>query len=339
MNRTIKISIIIPVYNVERYLRECLDSILNQSLADLEIILINDGSTDSSLNILEEYAEKDSRFIVVSQENQGAGTARNRGIELAKGEYLAFVDPDDYIETDAMEILYNYIKKNNAQVVQFRYREFNDYSKKYSKPAPFPKILKKNNNEYYNMKDIKRGHLYRFGMAVWNRIYSAEFIKDSHIVFAPARCNEDNLFSLSMLIKADKIYYLDKVLYTYRCRKSSITAGISDINFEVFRVIELFKRFLIQNNLFDELEYEFKEYMLNLLVFSYQRIPNSSHEKFKNRCLEFISEKEFNKIKSKFFNYKITERIFSIKNKRAGGLKYKVITIFGITIIKPAVKK
>lgn len=93
----IKASIILPVYNVEKYLPRCLDSLLNQTLNELEFICIDDGSTDKSLDILRRYARKDSRFIIVTQENQGSGVARNKGLQLAKGKYIAFLDPDDWI--------------------------------------------------------------------------------------------------------------------------------------------------------------------------------------------------------------------------------------------------
>ena len=97
-----KVSIIIPVYNVEKYLKKCLNCIVNQTLTDFEVICINDGSTDNSLEILNEYAKNDKRFIVISQENQGQGVARNRCLELVKGEYIQFIDPDDWVETNML---------------------------------------------------------------------------------------------------------------------------------------------------------------------------------------------------------------------------------------------
>ena len=106
-----KVSIVIPVYNVEKYLRECLDSVVNQSLRDIEIICINDGSTDNSFKILEEYKSKEIRLQVLSQKNGGQSKARNAGLEVATGEYIYFLDSDDYIKTDALEILYKIAKK------------------------------------------------------------------------------------------------------------------------------------------------------------------------------------------------------------------------------------
>ena len=112
----IKISVIIPVYNVEKYLRECLDSLINQSFKDFEVICIDDGSTDKSYKILEEYSQKDSRIKVLKQEHNGAGAARNLGIEIAKGKYIQFLDSDDYFEPNMLEELYNTAEKFGADM-------------------------------------------------------------------------------------------------------------------------------------------------------------------------------------------------------------------------------
>lgn len=116
-----KVSVIIPVYNVEKYLRECLDSVINQTLSDIEIICINDGSTDNSLGILKEYAEKDSRIKIITQENQGQGVARNNAIEAAQGEYLVFVDPDDFLDSEALEVINKSFSDSAVDIIQFDY--------------------------------------------------------------------------------------------------------------------------------------------------------------------------------------------------------------------------
>ena len=111
-----KISVIIPVYNVERFLKKCLESVINQTLSDLEIICINDGSTDKSLSILNSFAQKDNRIIVINQDNQGQSCARNAGLSIATGKYIGFVDSDDWIDLDFYEKLYNTAKKYNADI-------------------------------------------------------------------------------------------------------------------------------------------------------------------------------------------------------------------------------
>lgn len=116
MTRKFNISVIIPVYNVKKYLRRCLDSLVNQTISDIEIICINDGSTDSSLEILKEYAKKDERIKIINQENQKQGAARNRGLEVAQGEFITFVDSDDWVDADYLEELYNAIINSNVNI-------------------------------------------------------------------------------------------------------------------------------------------------------------------------------------------------------------------------------
>ncbi len=120
-----KVSIIIPVYNVEKYLKECLNSVVNQTLKEIEIICVDDGSTDNSLSILEEYAKKDNRINLLKQENSGAGAARNKGLDSARGEYIYFLDSDDFLELNAIEILYNQIAKNQADICFFKFYKYN----------------------------------------------------------------------------------------------------------------------------------------------------------------------------------------------------------------------
>ena len=116
----IRISVIVTVYNTSKYLRRCMDSIIHQSLKDIEIICIDDGSTDESLEILKEYSRKDNRVIVISQENSGAGAARNTGMQYAKGKYLSFLDSDDFFEENLLELAYKYAEKDSADFVVYK---------------------------------------------------------------------------------------------------------------------------------------------------------------------------------------------------------------------------
>ena len=175
-----EISVIIPVYNVEKYLRSCLDSLLNQTFKDLEFICIDDGSTDNSAHILYEYAQKDPRFTIMQQKNQGQGVARNNGIQVAKGKYIAFVDPDDWVESNMFEILVKKIRESNAEIIQFNYKEHNEYtknSKNYNIIKSLSSVMTydENGNAYYTWQDIKNKILY-FELHAWTRIYSKEFI-------------------------------------------------------------------------------------------------------------------------------------------------------------------
>ena len=126
-----KISIIVPVYNTEKYLEKCLNSLISQTLEDIEILCINDGSTDNSIKILEQYANRDSRIKIINKKNAGVSAARNTGISQAKGEYLGFVDSDDYVDLNFYEKLYNTAKEYNASIAVAGIIRFNEFHKKY----------------------------------------------------------------------------------------------------------------------------------------------------------------------------------------------------------------
>ena len=235
----IKVSVILPVYNVGQYLKECLDTVINQTLKEIEIICINDGSTDNSLEILNEYAKKDDRFIVLSQENQGQGVARNKGVELAKGKYIQFVDPDDWIELNMLDNLYNFAEEHNSQIVKFDYFEYNDYSGK-CKQHDFVKEIKDEYNydlnefPYYTWKLLKKGCLSNLDLHVWTYFYLSSFIKSNDIKFAPNNRGEDHLFADGAIVLSSKIDYLNKYLYFYRIRTGSSVRIKSDVNFCIF---------------------------------------------------------------------------------------------------------
>ena len=198
-NSNIKFSIIVPVYNVEKFLRESLDSIVAQTLKDFEVICVNDGSTDNSLEILNEYANNDSRIKVISQENQGQGVARNNAIDIAQGEYLLFVDPDDFIESNTLEVLYNKFHETDVDIIQFDYATCKEDGT-HKRVETFKKRLKKyfnysiKNNQIFNWHEIKKKNLEKMFLVIWDKAYKTSFIKEHNIKFAPNKIGEDQLF-------------------------------------------------------------------------------------------------------------------------------------------------
>lgn len=338
-NSLIKFSIIVPVYNVERFLQECLDSIVAQTLKDFEVICINDGSADNSLTILNEYATKDSRFKVISQTNQGQGIARNEAIKLAQGKYLLFVDPDDWIEPNTLEQVWKRAESTEANVVQFNYETYNDLTKK-RKERITHKLAQ---NKYrYNLKKLgffnwhtfKKGMFRELGLAIWNRAYRTDFIKMNNIEFAPNKHGEDHIFTIKSLILAKKIYYLNKTLYHYRNRANSSVNIASANNFSAFENIKLLQKFLQKENLLDSLQNEFEEYKLENLAHHYCCIPNNEMQNYLNLCKKMLSKQEYQKFLYIVNNVKLsqTEKFFSLKNNKIGGQKYKVLTILGLSI-------
>lgn len=215
------ISVIIPVYNVEMHLKKCLDSVLGQTLNDIEVIAINDGSTDNSLNILQQYSSKDARLKVINQPNQGVSAARNRGMKYAKGEYLGFIDSDDYIELKMYEELYKYAKKYGCDIVVTNVldEDMNDSKVSLNFVEGFTAI------NHDQMDDFLKDHFFQFGHAVWNKIFKRRLIEDNHILFHDYRevSSEDMLFNLSVVSCASNMYYLNQPFYHYVLHQNSLT--------------------------------------------------------------------------------------------------------------------
>lgn len=209
-----KVSIIVPVYNVEKYLRKCLDSLINQTLKDIEIICINDGSTDKSLEILEEYKNRDSRIILLNQENSGQSVARNRGIEIAKGEYLGFVDPDDWVDLDYYEKLYNAASTNDTDIAVGGIIRVTGIKKK--KFLNFEKeTITDNTNLKFELCDVPKKSY------VWNKIYKTEKLKEIGLEFEKGIFYEDCIFTPQALFYLRKIVTVPNIYYYYLRRGNS----------------------------------------------------------------------------------------------------------------------
>ncbi|EOP66407.1 MULTISPECIES: glycosyltransferase family 2 protein [Bacillus cereus group] len=252
-----KISVIVPIYNMECYLRRCLDSLIAQSYSDLEIITINDGSTDASLDILYEYAQKDSRIIVVEKENKGVSSARNMGIEMATGAYIGFVDPDDWIDKNMYESMYSAGVKENADIVMCTYvREFEHYSK--IKQFNCPRVFCYSGKEV-QLKAMRRlvgpvkdeianpEFLDAWG-TVWSKLYRAEIIKSNNLKFTDLNVigsNEDSLFNIHALYYAEIFVFLNEPYYHYwkgnsKSVASSYKPDLVDQWFTLYNLIESF---------------------------------------------------------------------------------------------------
>lgn len=208
-----KISIIVPVYNVERYLRDCLNSLINQTLSDIEIICVNDGSTDSSPRILEEYASKDSRIKVINKENSGYGASMNMGLAAAEGEYIGIVESDDFVKTTMYEELYNLAVKNNADVVKsdyYLYTTSNNQSRKIGIIKP------KYTGKVFSVKDYPK--ILKMPPSIWSSIYRREFLNKNNIRFqeSPGASFQDISFAFKTLSSAERLVFTNKTYLYYR---------------------------------------------------------------------------------------------------------------------------
>lgn len=205
-----KLSVIIPIYNMEGYLRECLDSVLGQTIDDLEALCIDDGSTDSSYTILQEYAEKDSRVRIVKQNNQGVSKARNNGIELAEGKYVIFMDPDDkYPSEDILERLYNAAEENQVSIAGGTFMDYHDGI--YNEEFP---------ERYYGYHFEKEGIIeytdYQFDFGYQRFIFEKKLLTDNNIFFKEYKRYQDPPFMVEAMIKAERFYGMNRPSYCYR---------------------------------------------------------------------------------------------------------------------------
>lgn len=211
-----KISIIVPIYNIELYLEKCIESILNQSFKEFELILVDDGSTDRCAEISNMYATKDSRIRVIHKKNGGLSSARNAGIEIAKYKYIAFVDGDDFIHKDMYKILYEEIIKNNSEIAICNFKKV--YNKNsISNSMENKRSVNLSNIDALNMLYSEKGA--EFTVA-WNKLYNKELFDD--IRFEYGKIHEDEFIAHKILYKAQKITYIEQELYYYVQREDSI---------------------------------------------------------------------------------------------------------------------
>ena len=212
-------SIIIPVYNVEAYLRDCLDSVLRQSFAGWEAVCVNDGATDGSPAILEEFAAIDSRFRVISQVNGGLSSARNTGLKAAKGDYVLFLDSDDWLEENALELLMN--NTDAEDMICFSGRRYFENEKGFHSPDILTERVYPTGMDYYNDNALQRRD-FAF-VCVVLRSYNRSFLIENGLFFREGIYHEDNLFTPIACFWAREVRVMNDCLYVYRVRDNSIT--------------------------------------------------------------------------------------------------------------------
>ena len=226
-----KISVIIPIYKVEKYLRLCLDSLCVQTLKDIEIICVNDGSPDNCGEILKEYEKKDKRFNTINQENLGSGPARNNGLDHAKGEFIGFVDPDDWVSPDYFEILYNRATICDADIsATANIVKVHKYQTKKSVGFQTKKII--------ISVEKRKNLIYRSGI-VWNKVFKKKLVDKYNIRFAETKSTgQDNPFNIIALATANKIATTTIGTYFYRVRSES---AINSRSLKDIGIVKIYK--------------------------------------------------------------------------------------------------
>ena len=280
------ISVIIPVYNIQQHLRECLDSVLGQSYPHLQVICVDDGSTDESPAILAEYAQKDPRVQVIRQQNAGPGAARNTGLEAATGEYVIFLDSDDWFEPDFLEQMVDTAQREGADVAICRAVEFDTNS---GRELPSEWMMKK---QYLPGKlafapQEMADHLFQFTYGMpWDKFYRRELLTSSGIRYPALKNSEDLAFVYPTLLAAKRIAVVDEVLIHHRINRmasvSNSRCGQPEAPYEAFQIV---KEYLEQHQLMDTYRRSFLNWAMEFLVW---HISNMSQRDIQKQYLNTL---------------------------------------------------
>ena len=282
-----KVSIIVPVYNVEKYIDKCLNSLVNQSLQDIEIIIVNDGSKDNSEKIVEQYVEKfPNKIVYLKKQNGGLSDARNFGIPHAKGEYVAFLDSDDYVEVDMYEKMYTLANTEDSDMVEC------DFYWEY------PNKIKKDIGEIYSNK---KEMLQKVRVVAWNKLIKRNVLEKSKVKFPKGYLYEDVEFTYKLIPFINNVSFLKEPLIHYIQRDNSISNSQNERTKEIFDILENVLNYYKENAIYeeykDELEYTYTRY---LLCSSLLRIVKIKNKKTRKKLIE----ETWNNLNTKFPDWK-----------------------------------
>lgn len=276
-----KVSVILPVYNVEKYLHQCLDSIQQQTLTDIEIICVDDGSTDGSPAILDEYAQQDARFIILHQENKGAGAARNSGLEVARGEYLLFLDADDFFEHKMLELSYKKACQLNADIVIFKADRYLQTEDKFVDISSINyKLLPQ--CDCFAATDVEKNIFRSVVGWTWDKLFRHNFVKRFNIRFQEIRIHNDLLFTYAALISAERITLLNHK-FTHQRKRGG--GSISDEFREwwcTFDALKGLKQYIESHNFSNRFGQDFTNYAAYLLLYNLNRLQGDTAQQFQN---------------------------------------------------------
>lgn len=311
----VKISIIVPVYNVKEYLERCLNSLINQTLKDIEIIVIDDGSTDGSQEILLKYKK---RITLITQKNKGVATARNRGLDVARGEYIAFVDSDDWVDLDMYKNMYRKAKEKNYDMVMCNFKYVDD-KREWSGQCDF-------SNDVINIEDKKKYMISMFPV-LWNKIYKKE--KIDKLRFKDGVWAEDVEYLYRVLPNINTIGYLNQENYYYFQREKSesrlfdkrVYYYVENFN----NIIEYYKKNQIYNLYEKELEYCYVRYLYATFIKRAASFENNvEYKKAVNTAINNVKEK-FPKYRKNLYFYKNTKGIYLVCfNRLIANIYYKL---------------
>lgn len=313
-----KVSIIVPIFNMELYLDRCLNSLLKQSLADIEIIAVNDGSTDSSLSILQDYAKRDSRVFVINKNNEGVSAARNDGVQAANGDYIGFVDPDDWVNLSMYEEMYECAVNDNIDIVMCTYiREFGTHSKDKRFNMP-DKQLYLGDEVQTNMlrrlvgplkEEVANPEFLDAWGTVWSKLYRASLLKENEVKFKDLSIigsNEDTLFNIHVFYYAKSFLFLNRPFYHYwRANTSSITSTYNPMLAEKFEMLYYsIESFIEEKQLHDDYKIAFNNRIcINVIGLGLNIMSNNQSSSMLTRIKALQMMLNGNRIRNSFMRF------------------------------------
>lgn len=320
-----EISVVIPVYNVENYLKKCLDSVVNQKFYDFEVVIVNDGSTDNSYKIINEYEEKYNNLKVINTPNKGLSAARNTGLDNSSGKYIVFVDSDDYISEDYLKDLYNCIVKDDSDIAICSFERVTEENN-------LRENINLDSNKVYSnleiLKEILRGKLQCYA---WNKMYKKSLFLNNNLRYPPGMLYEDIAIFVELVISSKSMVFINKPLYKYRIREGSITnvrgkKAAEHFNYAIDRVNNI----VMKNNLFEKVSKElvnfnlmyslsvmdiigiYTDYNIKEFYSEYNRIFNNKYFSY-NSIKVLLNSSVLNWVKRDFLLFKLG--LLAMKNK------------------------
>lgn len=335
------ISVIIPVYNVEKYLAKCLESVINQTLGEIEIICVNDGSTDNSLQILEDFALNDQRIKIINIENGGQGAARNIGMQYARGQYISFIDSDDWIDLNMYEKLYENAITLNSEIVMCAIRLFDEstFEFKYDPYFTLGYFHESYDNRVFNHIETKN-FFFKISVTPVNKLYESHFLHEINAKFPEDLIFEDSPFFYYIYLNARRVSLVRDFLYNYRVNRFNSTISKSNIKFiDIIEILKLTRKIFINTHNFDTYKDYLNSFTIESVLSRYNQVDSEFKEKFFDLVLKYFQNMnldfdELNKLDTKTRNryknviksdsyteFELTEKIRFLKISNNNKLK------------------
>ena len=332
-NFEVLISVLIPTYNVEEYIDDCLTSLIKQNLKDIEIICVDDISTDTTPDIIKYYQQKDNRIKYYQlKEKQGSGGCRNYALTKARGKYIQYVDSDDFLDLNALKELYEIAEREKIQILMYKATSYNHNENKFFIENYYDmKELSHHLNKLMGIKEYD-SDIFRTAVVPWNKLYLKSFLTSLNVKFPEHLIHQDSPFFFETMINADRIYFIEKYYYNHRHREKSITTLKNRIELGTIEIIEIKLKVFLKYGLYDK----YKEPLLNInfLTFGYRysfinkEYRKEFYEKSRIKLEKFTNEYDLkNDLKTlpNPKNKKLYEIFMTCKNYREFDLKYKEI--------------